>query len=168
MAKDVTYIESHELLELATKLKDRYYLFLGHIDLELIYFAEMIGDKPKKAKVISLSGISNPWVKAILAKDGKNHKLYCLSAWGNEWSQLGPSSKQWAVFKLLCNVEPAMDGKLKKYDIQDHGFIQEYMSLAHIGPYWEKSDTLPDMLADDPLPIPPPPLEEEDESDSTL
>ena len=47
MPKDITYVQSLELYEIALKLKERYYLHLGHVDLDIIYFAEKLGDKPK-------------------------------------------------------------------------------------------------------------------------
>jgi hypothetical protein len=166
MSKDVTFIESFELLELATKLRERYYIYVGQADLDLIYFAEKVGEKPKKGKVAELSGISNPWVKALMSKNGKNNKLYCMSVWGAEWSQLTPAQREWAVFKLLCSIEPANNGKLVKPDIQDFGFILEYFMNEGIGPYWESKDTLPSLLANDPLPIPPPPLP--DDGDATV
>jgi hypothetical protein len=157
MSKDVTFVESFELLDLAQKLKERYYLFVGHVDLELMYFAEKVGEKPKKAKIGELSGVSNPWVKALMAKNGKNNKLYCMSVWSAEWAELSPAKREWTVFKLLCSVNPENDGKARKPDIQDFGFILDYFMNEGIGPYWESKDTLPSLLGADPLPIPPPP-----------
>jgi hypothetical protein len=154
---NIEFIESYELLELAQKLKERYYLFIGHVDLEIIFFAEKIGEKPKKAKVAELSGVSNPWVKSLMAKNGKNNKLYCMSVHSAEWAEFSPAKREWAVFKLLCSVNPNNDGKIRKPDIGDFGFILEFFMNLGIGPYWEKQDTLPSLLGDDPLPIPPPP-----------
>jgi hypothetical protein len=157
MPKDITYVQSLELYEIALKLKERYYLHLGHVDLDIIYFAEKLGDKPKKGKIAELSGISNPWVKALLAKNQNDNKLYCMSVWSAEWLEVTPAKKEWMVFKMLCSVHPQNDGKLNKPDISDFGYIQEFFMNAGVGPYWESQDDLPSLLGADPLAIPPPP-----------
>lgn len=167
MAKDVSFVYSAELRLLAEKLRERYYLYIGHVDLDAIFFAEKFGDKPKGGPIVELNGVTNPWMKAMLVEHGQQGKHYCLSAWGSEWSEMGPEKRQWAVFKLLCGVDPRGEGKLRRPDINDFGFILEYMIDVGVGPYWEKADILPDLLGDYPLPIPPPP-DEEDTSDSTL
>ena len=164
MPKEVTYIESFELLELATKLLSVYFVYIGHVDLEMIYFAEKSGEKPKKAKVGDISGLTSNWAKLLLAKSGKNNKLYCMSVWGTEWAELSPAQREWVVFSLLTAVSPFNDGKLVKPDISDRGYILEYFMNEGVGPYWEKSENLPSLLDGDPLPIPLPPDPEEDEA----
>lgn len=157
-----TFNESYELAELASKLQERYRYELGHVDLELIYFAEKIGEKSKKAKIVEVSGITSAWLKQLLSKAGKNNKLYCLSAWSQEWSELTPAQQQWGVFNSLYSISLENDGKLRKQDVQGHGPIIEFL-----GPYWESSNDLPDMLSGDALGIPPPP-DPENSDDSTV
>lgn len=160
-----TYNESYELAELASKLQDRYRYELGHVDLELIYFAEKLGEKGKKARVVDVVGITSAWLKQLLSKAGKNNKLYCLSAWSQEWGELSPAQKQWAIFNSLYSISLENDGKLRKPDVQGHGPIIEFL-----GPYWQARQDLPDMLSGDALGIPPPPEPQEDidELGSTL
>ena len=56
---NTNFIESEELKDLANKLKDYYYLHLGHVDLEKIYFAEKVAEEmPKKATTIEVLGIT--------------------------------------------------------------------------------------------------------------
>jgi hypothetical protein len=152
-----TFLESHELYEIASKLQDRYRYELGHVDLDLIFFAEKLGAKGKKAKVVDISGINSPWLKQLLSKAGKNNKLYCLSAWGQEWGQYTPAQKHWFVFDCLYSIAPENNGKLRKPDVVGHGPIIELL-----GPYWTASNVLPDMLSGDAVAIPPPPEPEED------
>jgi len=155
-----TFNESYELAELASKLQDRYRYELGHVDLELLYFAEKIGEKGKNAKIVEVSGITSAWLKQLLSKAGKNNKLYCLSAWSQEWGELSPAQKQWFIFHCLYSIALENDGKLRKPDVQGHGPIIEFL-----GPYWQNRKDLPDMLSGDPLGIPPPP-EPQDEEDA--
>jgi hypothetical protein len=152
-----TFNESLDLYELAFKLQDRYRYELGHVDLELIYFAEKIGEKGKKAKIAEVSGITSAWLKQLLSKAGKNNKLYCLAVWSQEWGQLSPAQQQWAIFNSLYSISLENDGKLRKPDVQGHGPIIEFL-----GPYWQARKDLPDMMSGDPLGIPPPPEPEED------
>lgn len=152
-----TFTESHELMELASKLQDRYRYELGHVDLEMVYFAEKLGERGKNAKIVDVSGITSAWLKQLLSKAGKNNKLYCLSAWSQEWGELSPAQRHWAVFHCLYSISPNNDGKLRKPDVTGHGPIIELL-----GPYWESRNDLPDMLSGDPLPIPPPPEPEEE------
>ena len=46
---DTEYRESLQNKTIAEKLQEKYYPFLGYIDLNEIYFAEMIGYESKKA-----------------------------------------------------------------------------------------------------------------------
>jgi len=154
-----TFTESYELLGLAKKLQERYHFFLGQVDLEAIWFTEALGEKPKTAKVASISGITKPWLKQLLAKMDKNNKLYCLSVWSQEWENLSPAQREWAVFHCLYAVAPEAEGKMRKPDVQGYGPIIDFL-----GPYWERRQDLPSMLdGDEPLPIPPPPADEEDD-----
>jgi hypothetical protein len=160
-----TFIESYELADIASQLQKRYMYELGHVDLDCIYFAEKIGEKGKKAQVVSISGINSPWLKQLLSKADKHNKLYCLSAWSQEWGQLSPAQKQWGVFDMLYSVALENNGKLRKCDVVGHGPIIEFL-----GPYWRFRKDLPDMLNDDPLGIPPPPepIEDIESQGSTL
>lgn len=152
-----TFIESYELAKLASDLQDRYRYELGHVDLDMIYFAEKIGEKSKSAKIVDVSGITSAWLKQLLSTAGKNNKLYCLAAWSQEWGQLSPANKQWFVFNCLYSISLENDGKLRKPDVQGYGPIVEFL-----GPYWASRKDLPDMLNGDPLGIPPPPEPEEE------
>lgn len=146
--EDKTYSQSSELLIMAKQIIDRYHLYLGHIDLDNIYFAEIDGDKPKKSTVMQIGGITSEWVKQLVQKT--NGALYCISVWRDEWDEIFPPMQKWMVFDALMRIDPHNDGKLMKPDVNEFGIIVEY-----IGPYWRNRTDLPDLLdSDDPLPIP--------------
>ena len=167
MAEPTEYSESPEIKELATKLKDRYYLHLGHVELDLVYFAEKTGSKPKKGRVGEISGISNAWVKQILSQFGNNQQ-YCLSVWTAEWEALSPGMREWLIFDALYSIKPEQDGKLRKPDVSEHGPILEFMMGQGIGYLWRNGESdLPSLLGDTPLAIPLP-ADTSDTSDSTL
>jgi hypothetical protein len=164
--KNINYTEAPELRTLAEKLKDRYPLYIGHADLDMIYFAEMTEDtdkpKPKKS-VMTLQGLSAAWVKQLLQKDIKIDKRYCLAVWAEEWLEFEPAMQEWLMFDALYAVSPECDGKVRKRDVQEFGFICEFL-----GPYWRGGETDLEslLMSTDPLPIPVPPCE--DEEGSTL
>lgn len=152
---ETTFTESQEVKELAEKLQEKYFPFLGYIDLELVCFAEMDGYKSKKAPVYSISGITQGWVRDIIFhKFNSKEKRYCLAVWTEEWSELQKSKKEWIVFKALYSISPNLDGKMRPVDVQDYGFIIDFFVRSGIGPYWEIKDNLPSLLnGDDTLPL---------------
>ena len=162
---DLTYSASPEIEEIATKLKARYYLYIGHVDIDSIQFSEKSGPKPKKGKVADISGISSAWVREYLAQFGST-KLYCLSAWSEAWEELSPAAQEWAVFRLLLAVHEANNGQIKKPDVSEFGIITEFMCSIGLGAHWEKKvGELPSLLDGvDPLPIPLPDLDTDDGS----
>lgn len=163
-----TYSESPEIRMLAEAIKDRYYLYVGHVDLDTVHFAEITGAaKPKKAKVGEISGISSPWVRQLIISLG-NSRLYCMAVWSEEYEELSPASREWLVFEALYSIHPECDGKLRKPDVVEHGPIVEYFASTNVGLYWRKAEILPSLLSGDaPLPIPPPAFEDA-EGDSTF
>lgn len=155
----VIYSEASEMKDLATKIKERYFLYVGHVDLDTIHFtfknAETI---PKSAKIAELSSIKSAWVRQILAMLHDN-RLYCISSWEEMWNDLEPEQKEWLIFDLMYSVHPSCDSRLRKPDVSEHGIICEFL-----GPYWRRGETpLPSLLGSiDPLPIPPPPMDGDD------
>jgi len=161
--KNVVFLESSELKNLAEKLKERYYVYVGYVDLEQIYFAEMVGEKPKKGPVIVLSGLSQKWVRDLLLGDVQDKKIYCLGAYDEAWSALSKAHKEWTMFKALFSIAPSMDGTLRQIDVQDHSFILEYMIKNNYGANYMNQSILPSLLdSKDPIPIPLP-KDQEDE-----
>lgn len=159
---EITYRESVNLYALARQLQERYYIHLGYIDIDSIYFADKIGDKPPKAQVIEVSGVRNQWVRQILSNT-PNNKLYCVAAWFTEWSELQYNQQEWLMFDTLYSIGVESGGKLRSRDVFEHGIIADYL-----GVYWRKDADIPSLLnSPDPLPIPPPPALHEDEG-STL
>jgi hypothetical protein len=53
--KNVVFLECSPLKELAEKLKERYYMYIGYVDLEAIYFVEMVGKKDRKSTRLNSS-----------------------------------------------------------------------------------------------------------------
>lgn len=153
---ETTFTESEEIKELAEKIQEKYFPYIGYIDLDLICFAEMEGYKSRKAPVYQMSGITQGWVRDIIFhKLNTKEKIYCLAVWTEEWSELQKSKKEWIVFKCLYSISPNLDGKLRPVDVQEYGFIVEYFVRAGIGPYWETKEDLPSLLSDDlPLVLP--------------
>ncbi|MBS1722396.1 MAG: hypothetical protein JSS66_05255 [Armatimonadetes bacterium] len=160
MAKsDVTYQESVNLYALARQLQERYYLHLGYIDMDVIFFAEKIGEKPVKASVIETSGVRSPWVRQVLSQNS-SHKRYCVAAWSGEWSKLPYPKQEWMMFDALYSIGVTNDGKLRSKDVLEHGIIADFL-----GVYWRGEDDVPSLLSsEDPLPIPPPPIEHDEGS----
>jgi len=159
---EITYRESVNLFALARQLQERYYMHLGYIDMDAIYFADKIGDKPAKAPVIEVSGVRSQWVRQILSHTS-NHKLYCIAAWFTEWSELPYNMQEWLMFDTLYSIGVENDGKMRSKDVFEHGVIADFL-----GVYWRKDNEIPSLLGSpDPLPIPPPPSEHDDEG-STL
>ena len=71
------------------------------------------------------------------------------------WEQTEKSKKEWLIFKSLYSISPALDGKLRNFDVQDYGFIVEYFVRVGFGPYWQEKDSLPSLLDNDiPLIVP--------------
>lgn len=163
MAKsEVTYQESTQLRVLAHQLRERYYLHLGHVDLDTVFFAEKTGDKPKKAGIIELGGVKSPWLRQVLERSA-NHQRYCIAAWGNDWGFLDDTVKEWLLFDMLYSIDPDAEGAIRKRDVVEHGVIASYL-----GVYWREETVLPSLLSSpEPLNIPPPPICEDD-GDSTL
>jgi hypothetical protein len=162
---EIIFVESIELKILATKLKDFYYLHLGHVDLDCIYFAEKVGDLPKKINTIELLGVNNPSVRQLL-KDDKN---YALTVWKDKWDELHLNTQLWLLFECLYSIEAGNKGKIRKPDIVEHAPIIDFFANSEIGIYWRKNDgLLPNLLDTHPLPIPLPPDEEEESAGSTL
>jgi hypothetical protein len=156
--EDRVYEESSELKDTAERLVERYYEYLGHVDLENIYFAAIQGSKPKKTSVMQIGGITSEWVKKLI-KETKG-KIYCISVWASEWDEVFPSMREWMIFDALLRIDPHNDGKLIKPDVNEFGILIEY-----IGPYWRKKDDLPSLLdSKDPLPIPLPAYESDEGS----
>lgn len=162
---EILFVESEELKMYAEKLKDFYYLHLGHVDLNTIYFGEKHGDSPKKGNTIELFGVNNPSVRQLLRGD----KNYALTIWKERWDELHPHTQLWLLFECLYSIEPGCEGKIKRPDITEHAPIIEYFALSNIGIHWRKCDgELPNLLGTIPLPIPLPPDDEEDSTGSTL
>jgi len=162
---EIIFNESEELKLLAEKLKDFYFLHLGHVDLETIYFGEKIGEAPKKSNTIELFGVNNPSVRQLLRGD----KNYALTVWKDKWDELHPHTKLWLLFESLYSIEPGCAGKIKRPDIIEHAPIIEFFSMSDLGIHWRKCDgELPNLLGSAPLPIPLPPDPDEDSAGSTL
>ena len=165
--KQKIYSESPEIRAVASDLVKLYYLHLGHVDLETVYFAEIEGEKPERSPVSEISGVSSPWVRQMMAQLG-NYRLYCMGVWVTEWEELSPAQREWLVFDALYSVAPSCDGKLRRKDVQEHGIIVELL-----GGYWRKGIIINDkdlpILRDkeNPVPIPVPPDPNPDEG-STL
>lgn len=144
------YDESPELKILADKIIERYHLYLGYIDTDNIFFAEITGNKPKKSPIIQVAGITSSWVRDIVLKS--NNALYCIAVWAEEWTEISPDMQQWLIFDALLHVSEHNDGGLQKPDVNEFGILVEYL-----GPYWRKREDLPSLLGSlDPLPIPVP------------
>lgn len=160
---EVTYRESVNLRALARELKERYFLHLGYVDLEAIYFAEKIGEKPVKSPIMDLSGIKSPWVRQLLIQHSSNTR-YCLATWLTEWSELPVAQQEWMMFDALYSVGPENDGKIRTKDVHEHGIIADFL-----GVYWRNDKEVPSLLrSKDPLPIPPPPIDHEEAEDATI
>jgi hypothetical protein len=153
--KNVVYLESTELKNLAEKLKERYYVYIGYVDLEQIYFVEMVGEKPKKGPVIVLNGLSQKWVRDLLLGEVQDKKIYCLGVYDEAWAELSKAHKEWTLFRGLFSLSPSMDGTLRQIDVQDHSFILEYMIKNNYGANYMSQSILPSLLdSKDPIPIP--------------
>lgn len=150
-----TFIDSHELYSLAKSLQSKHYLHLGHIDLEIVSFKEVFGEKPKKAEIAALSGISAAWVKELLALHTK--KLYCLTVWSDAWNELPPNMRAWHIFRALLRIAPGNDGAVAKPDVNDFSTLLGFLGVGYL-----KRTDLPDPLADD-CALPPPEMDDDDE-----
>ncbi len=148
------FIESQECLNIAQKLVEKYYMFIGYVDLDLVHFVEMDGYKSKNAPACVMSGLTQSWARDILRTSGSN-KIYCFAVWSEIWEQTEKSKKEWLVFRSLYSISPALDGKIRNFDVQDYGFIVEYFVRSGYGPYWSEKDNLPSLLDNDiPLIVP--------------
>lgn len=166
---DTNFIESEELKDLSTQLKEFYYLHLGHVDLEKIYFAEKVAEEmPRKANALEILGITHSAVRQLLAKSGGNQN-YCITVWRERWNELHPNTRLWLLFDALYSIEPGCEGRLKRPDVVEHAPIIEYFAMSDIGVHWRKSDgELPCLLGTVPLPIPLPPDPDDETAGSTL
>jgi hypothetical protein len=129
-------------------------MFIGYVDLSLVHFVEMDGYKSKNAPACIMSGLTQSWARDILRSSG-NSKIYCFAVWSEIWEQTEKTKKEWLIFKSLYSISPALDGKIRNYDVQDYGFIVEYFVRSGFGPYWMDKDNLPSLLDNDiPLIVP--------------
>lgn len=132
---------------IAEKLQEKYYPFLGYINLNEIYFAEMIGFEPKKAPAYIMQGVTSGWVREILNMNPETRgKQYCFAVWEEKWSNIPEQNKQWIIFRSLFSISPFGGGKIRAFDVNDYGFIVEYFVRMGFGPYWEHKENLPDLL----------------------
>lgn len=151
--ENIEYQPSLEILEIAKKLQERYFPFIGYVDLDEILFAEIIGFKPEKAPIYTMSGITQKWARDLILSNNQK-KTYCLSVWSDSWSEISESKKEWIIFRCLYSVSPQSGGKIRPFDVQDFGFINEYFVRIGIGPYWQTKDDLPSLLkGNDVLPL---------------
>lgn len=139
------YYESSDIKDLAKKLQEKYFPFIGYVDLDEIYFADIVGFKPEKTPVWNLSGLTQKWARDIISSQSQN-KSYCFSVWADEWSEFSKSKKEWIVFRALYSISPNGNGKLRQFDVHDFGFINEYFVRIGVGPYWITKDELPSLL----------------------
>jgi len=145
--ENIEFQNSLEMSEIAKKLQERYFPFIGYVDLDEILFAEIIGFKPEKAPIFNMSGITQKWARDIILSNNQK-KLYCFSAWSDSWSELTEAKKEWLIFRSIYSISPQGEGKIRPFDVQDHGFINEYFVRIGIGPYWITKDDLPSLLKD--------------------
>jgi len=155
------YQESKELYNLAKQIQEKYFAYVGYVDLEIIYFAEIIGFKSRKSSVNIMSGTSSAWVRNLLNMNSNRAKVYCMAVFSDEWTEIPQAKKEWLVFKMLYAVSPDLSGKIRSPDVMDYGFILEYMIKSGVGPYWEMRDDVPSLLKGDALHIPLPPEDQE-------
>ena len=78
--ENIEYQPSLEILEIAKKLQERYFPFIGYVDLDEILFAEIIGFKPEKAPIYTMSGVTQKWARDLILSNNQK-KTYCLSVW---------------------------------------------------------------------------------------
>jgi hypothetical protein len=162
--KNVVFLECSPLKELAEKLKERYYMYIGYVDLEAVYFVEMVGKKPEKSPVAVVNGLAQKWVRDLLLGDIQNKKIYCLGVWDEAWDALPKAHKEWVMFRALFSFSPSMDGTIRQFDVQDYSFVLEYMIKNNYGANYLNKSILPSLLdSKEPLAIPLPPDPEEDE-----
>ena len=159
------YTESVDLLNLASRLKESYYLHLGHVDIESIYFAEKVGESSKSGKALEILGVTHGGVRQMLQMMGRQ-QTYCLSVNKDVWDEIHPHTQEWLMFEALYSIEPYNTGKLKKPDIVEHSPIIEFFANTSVGIRWKKCDgELPSLLGSETLAIPLPP-DEDDEGSS--
>jgi hypothetical protein len=147
---DEYYKESYELRQQIQTLISRYPFNIGHIIVDKIYCAKIIGDKPKRTPVLELSGINNMWLKHILSQ-GEGNYFYGLAVWETAWDEMYLTKKEWLLFDSLLSISPQMDGTLRKKDVYEWGCM-----IAIGGCYWRQSGELP-LLSSGPIinfPIP--------------
>lgn len=150
---NVDFEDAPDVLLIAQKLQEKYFAFIGYVNLETVYFTKMIGYKSRNAPPYIMSGLTQAWARSIL-NNHQSKKNYCLGVWDEEWDELEKSKKEWIIFRCLYSISPANDGKLRPLDVQDYGFIVEYFVRSGFGPYWEQKENLPSLLdGNDILPL---------------
>jgi hypothetical protein len=155
---NVVFLEAPEIKSIAEKLKERYYVYIGYVDLEQIYFAEMVGHTPKKAKPVVVNGLAQKWVRDLLLGDVQDKKIYCLGVYEEKWAELTKAHKEWALFAALYSISPQNDGSIRQFEVQDYAFILEYFIKNNYGANYMNHSILPSLLdSKDPLAIPLPP-----------
>lgn len=148
---------------LAQDLVEKYFPFIGYIDLDQICFILDDNPKPKKSPVYKVSGITQSWVRDIINASPENYgKFYCISVYEEEWNELQKSQREWFMMKCLYSISPSLDGKIRSFEIFDYAFINEYFVRVGVGPYWELREDLPSLLdSNEPLPLILPMLDED-------
>jgi hypothetical protein len=152
---NVEFYDAPDIKRLAEKLIERYYVYIGHADIDNIHFCEIDGVKPKSAPVCSMDGINKSWVRDLVITKSGDPKHYCFSVWSDDWKQLNDPQKEWQLFRCLYSIGQNNDGKLRRPDIEDYGFIVEFFVKNGISAKWETDDMLPSLLnSKNPLEIP--------------
>jgi hypothetical protein len=167
MEEEIIYIESEDMKKLAHDLRQAYYVHLGHVNLDAIFFVEKDGILPKKAKTIEIAGVTNGGIRLLMQKIGGNQN-YCVSVWKESWDAINEYQRQWLMFEILYSIKYGSEGYLRKPDVQEYGPIIEYFANTNIGVHWRKCEELPNLLDTISLPIPLPPDEDEESAGSTI
>lgn len=155
------YIESQEMLNIATDLIARYYLLLSHVHTEEIFFCLIKESCSTKSKGYSIEGLTSNCAKKILSDVGKE-QIYFFSAYVNKWDEFSQAKKEWVIFESLYSI--FAKGRLNKPDTIGHSVVFNTLMNYGVGVNWQNSPDLPNLLGKDVVNFILPPEEDEDES----
>jgi hypothetical protein len=139
MNNDAIYEKQDDMDEIVSKLKAKHpEMFYAVQPSDVRCFAITNKPRPKSKKSeITITGATGPFAKV-------NPFKYILSVYAEDWETWEEKKKVIEVAKVLKRISDRGEGKLNRYDEQNHKSF-----LIAFGVGYENDPNLPNLLTDD-------------------
>ncbi len=147
MAKEYTYSESSQILDIAKKLKGRYIHVVGYVELDKIFFAFKGGDISEDF-TYEMQGLKSDWVKQTQG-NASEAKVYCIAMSYDFFTKAEGPLLEWTLLECLYSCHPKMDGKMRRKDVHEFSRIHNTLNDLECSREWRKNTHLPSLLGDE-------------------